>query len=501
MAWWLMGGMAVAMVTSVVVTWLVRTLARHQGWMSGPVSVRHVHTDAKPRLGGIAVVTAFVVTIVALHRAGLAFDLQFLFATCVPAACMFGVGLIDDLREVRAIQKLLGQLIAGAVMFALGLRFPPPTFLSDLGSCGVLVSLALTVSWCVAVTNALNLIDGLDGLASGVSLCIVSAQFVMAILVSDLSLALLLATAVGALLGFLFFNVHPASIFLGDSGSLVLGSLIAAFSIRLISSSPMGLWACLVLLAHPFGEVVISATRRFLRAHPIFKPDRRHLHHRLLDRGLSHPHAAGILILTSFLCSLLAVLVFLGGVIALSALAVGLAGLTLGFAELRYREFKHFWMWVKNCLKQRQVIGVQMRLDELKRLVPAVRSLTELRILVSENFVACGCESARLRVRTYDIGPQFGAPGPGCSSIALPLQSKATRLGTLELGWDLKKGYWPFDADYCNAELIPVLSRKLEQFVRPAIETQRMVAADVVSTTDLLPRIAAEAELRVSLNS
>lgn len=501
MAWWLIGGATVAMVTSVVITWLVRALARRLGWMTGPASGRDVHTDPLPRLGGVSLVIAFGFAIFVLLLAGPGLDPGLLLATAVPAAWMFGVGLIDDLRGVRAQQKLLAQAIAGITMFVLGLRFPLPGLLSDSGVVASSFSLLLTVCWCVAVTNALNLIDGLDGLASGASLSIVFAQLVMAIFVADASLALLLSLAVGAVSGFLFFNVHPASIFLGDSGSLVLGTLIAAFSIRLISGSPMGLLACLVLLAHPLGEIVISATRRFLRADPVFKPDRRHLHHRLLDRGLSHPHAAAVLVLASFLCSLLAVLVFFGGIIAMSALAIGTAGLALGFAEFRYREFKHFWNWVRGCPKQRGVIGAQMYLDELKRAIPAVRSLTELRILISESFVGCGCENARLRVRSYDAAPRFGAPGTSYALIALPLQNKTTRLGTLELGWDMKKGHWPFQVDYCTDELLPVLSRKLEQFVRPASETPRIVPVDVLRTTDLLPQVAAEADLRISLNS
>jgi UDP-N-acetylmuramyl pentapeptide phosphotransferase/UDP-N-acetylglucosamine-1-phosphate transferase len=500
----LIGGAGFAMVASAVLTWLVRAMARHRGWLTGPISHRHIHTAPRPRLGGIAVGGAFAMAVLLLRHLGAKLDFALVCAVLVPAIWMFVVGLTDDLANLRARHKLLAQMIGGTLMFAFGVRFPVSGIFGDQGPWTAALSLVLTVGWSVAVMNAVNLIDGLDGLASGVSMCVLAALLVMAMLAPEPSVALLSVLALGAVTGFLLFNLHPASIFLGDCGSLVLGSLIAAFSIRLISISSTGWLACTVLLTHPFAEVLISITRRFLRGDPIFCPDRRHLHHRLLDRGLSHPHAAGVLILASLLSSIVGVLVFFGGLIALTALALGTAGFVLGVVELHYGEFKHFWSWVQSWPKQRQVIGTQMHLDQLQQALPAVRSLTELRILLSESFVACGCEEARLRVRSYDGAAPGASVGTDCASLVFALRDRTAKLGTLELTWNVKKGHWPFDLRYFSTEIVPVLSRKLGQFVHLHGDVVRTVRTTGGYAPDFLPRIAAEAQvgdLRVPLNS
>jgi len=489
----LFGAASVAMASTLVLTWVVRQLARMFGWVNGPISRRHVHTLPVPRIGGVAVFIVIAAASLLFARKGTPADL--VFAVLFPAAWMFLVGLTDDVLGLRAHWKLAGQIGGGLAIFGLGLRLPVPEFVD--------VSFATPFCWTVVVMNAINLIDGLDGLACGSSACIMGAIAVLAGLAGDFGTASLAAVSIGVILGFLYFNAYPASIFLGDSGSLVLGAVISGLTIRLVSDSPMGWLACPLILAHPLGELLISSVRRYLRADPIFRPDRRHLHHRLLDRGLSHAHASGILVLASFLSCLLGVFATFGGYIALSAVILGAAAAVLSTVELRYGEFAHFFRWVRKIPRQRQTIGTQMKLGELREGVKTARSLTELRITLSEGFVSMGFESARLRVRSYDSGV-FSVPSSSRSvQMSFPLRGPNERLGTLDLCWSIRAGRWPFDPEFFAADFLTVLSAKLENFVHLYRELPSQVRVRNALVPEILPSLAAESNVTsiVPLNS
>lgn len=497
----LFGAAGISIVLSLALTWTVRQLARRRGWMASPVSRRHIHKFPVPRLGGVAVFLSIAATLLVSVRYN-DDDKSFLIGALLPAAWMLAVGLTDDMFGFRARAKLAAQILGGVAIFCVGIRIPAPEFLGASAPVAISVSLLLTTGWTVAVMNSINLVDGLDGLASGTSLCIVSTLLALAVIAGHSSIALLGAATAGSIIGFLFFNTYPASIFLGDSGSLVLGTVISIMSVRLIAELPMGWLACPVLLAHPFSEVVLSVTRRFLRADPIFCPDRRHLHHRLMDRGLTHPQAAAALVLSSVVSSVLAVFISFGGFAALGAIILGASGAVLAVVELRYREFTHFYIWLRKTPQQRGLIASHMRLEELSRIVPTTRSLTELRIALSEGFVAMGFENARLRVRSYEGTSTWGQGSSTSVSMLFPLHSAERRLGNLELCWNVQTGRWPFDPEFFAAEFLDVLSRQLERFVH--LNTALPQRTDsVIPPGELLPRLAVESgrQMRVPLNS
>lgn len=498
----LFGAAGIATVLSLALTWTVRQLARSQGWMAGPSSGRHVHQIPLPRLGGIAVFLSLAATTLLVTIRFYSTEKTFLIGALLPAMWMLAVGLTDDLFGFRARAKLAAQTLGAIAIFCLGIRIPAPEFLGASGSLATAISLLLTVGWTVAVMNSINLVDGLDGLASGTSLCVVSTLAGLAIMTAQSGVALLAVVTAGAIVGFLCFNNHPASIFLGDSGSLVLGTIISILSVRLIAEMPMGWLACPVSLAHPFGETVISVTRRFLRADPIFCPDRRHLHHRLIDRGLTHSQAASRLVLASLCSCALGVLISVGGFASLGAILLGGSGALLAIRELRYREFTHFYRWLCKAPQQRNVIAKQMRLEELSRSLPATRSLTQLRIEISEAFVAMGFESARLKLRVYDGSSNWGHASSSGVSMLFPLHSGRGKLGNLELCWNFQTGRWPFDPEFVAAEFLPVLSRELERFVHLHTEPPQR-PMDGISASELLPRLAAQSgrRLQVPLNS
>ena len=197
----------------------------------------------------------------------------------------FATGLLDDLKGLSPWQKLFGQTAAAVLAYFAGIH------VLGIGSWSAdgWWSLPLTVLWLVACANAFNLIDGVDGLAAGIGLFATTTIFFAALLNHNTPLALATAPLAGALLAFLRYNFNPASIFLGDCGSLSMGFLLGCFSViwSQKSATLLGMTAPLMALTIPLLDTVLSIGRRFLRHQPIFGSDRNHIHHRLLKRGFS----------------------------------------------------------------------------------------------------------------------------------------------------------------------------------------------------------------------
>jgi UDP-GlcNAc:undecaprenyl-phosphate/decaprenyl-phosphate GlcNAc-1-phosphate transferase len=208
-------------------------------------------------------------------------------------AVVFGTGLVDDLVGLRPIHKLLGQVLASVLVWNGGVE---ARLFQGFGA-EPWISLPITVIWLVACTNAFNLIDGLDGLATGAGLFATMTMLAAAILNHNLALALVTVPLVGCLLGFLRYNFNPASIFLGDSGSLTIGFLLGCFGAMWSEkiNTLLGLSAPIMAVSLPLIDTSLAIARRFLRRRPIFGADRGHIHHRLLDRGNSPKRTAMLL--------------------------------------------------------------------------------------------------------------------------------------------------------------------------------------------------------------
>jgi UDP-GlcNAc:undecaprenyl-phosphate GlcNAc-1-phosphate transferase len=250
----------------------------------------HTHKTTVPRFGGVALAVAFVAVEVFIgmlfphHRA------QVFGRTAVitGSLLMFAIGFLDDLRPLGARKKLVGQILVALYVHYSGLGIELLTLpfshqIIDLKGWGVV----LTVLWLVGITNLINLIDGVDGLAGGISLML------MALLVyvgyQNGTFVLLTAGMSGALVGFLWFNFPPARIYLGDGGAYFVGFQIAIFS--LVGSHKGSVFAALIaplfVLALPIVDTSLAIARRGLRGLPLFRPDRRHIHHHLLATGMS----------------------------------------------------------------------------------------------------------------------------------------------------------------------------------------------------------------------
>ena len=305
---------ATALVVGLVATPIVRGFAQGQGLLDQPGG-RKVHHVAIPRLGGVAMAIAFGAGVgVAILMSP---DLDAVGglqpnrapAILVGVAVLVIVGVVDDVRGMRPLVKLSFQVATAVVTWWLGLsvdRLNLPWGNVELG----ILSLPITIAWIVGVINAINLIDGLDGLASGVVLTALAAFGLLAAVDGvDPTLPLIAATA-GAAVGFVAYNLHPATIIMGDTGSMFLGFVVAAISISLTQDGvhPVHPWVPMVALGVPIVDTAWAIVRRTARGEPFFVADSGHVHHQLLRRGLSQRDAMLILTAASASFAVIAVL-------------------------------------------------------------------------------------------------------------------------------------------------------------------------------------------------
>ena len=290
-----------AFLAVVFTPWVIR-LARRIGAVDQP-GPRGVHQRPVPRIGGVAIylsavgaITAILVLDSAMGEASRSVQ-RYLTALLCSATLIFLVGLADDLKDVPARLKLLAELLIAALLCLAGVRISSialtDQWVLHLGGWGSL----LTIVWIVGVTNAVNLSDGLDGLAAGICAITCGVIAVFAIRSGEIIMTVFMLALLGSLCGFLIFNFNPAKIFMGDSGSLFLGFCLGACSVMCVAKSAalVGLALPALALGIPIFDTLFSALRRFLEGRSIFAPDRSHFHHRLLDLGL-HQRQAVILI-------------------------------------------------------------------------------------------------------------------------------------------------------------------------------------------------------------
>jgi UDP-GlcNAc:undecaprenyl-phosphate/decaprenyl-phosphate GlcNAc-1-phosphate transferase len=300
----------IAALLSVALTPMVRVLARRWGIVDVP-GLRKIHTVSVPRIGGVGVTLAAVLALALVTAGGGvgAADLQGWLAPLLGGLIVFGVGFRDDLRPVRPVVKLLFQVIGASVAVGLGVRIDHVTLLGTTHTLGVL-AIPLTLLWIVGLTNAFNLMDGLDGLATGLAIIAAATCAAVSISRGDSQGGLLLVALLGALGGFLPYNFNPATIFLGDSGSLVVGYVLAVTAITgwQKGATALAVAVPLLIFALPISETVLSIVRRTrgLGVRHIFSADQQHLHYRLLGLGLSHRAAVLLLYVVSLSLSLLA---------------------------------------------------------------------------------------------------------------------------------------------------------------------------------------------------
>lgn len=297
---------------------LVRRFAFKIGAIDIPKDNRRMHKKPTPRIGGLAIIFGFTVATLCFAQPS-----RQLYGTLSGAAIIAIMGVIDDCKNLPAKLKFVIQIIAAlVVVFAGDIKidvFTNPNFLSD-NPYWVLpewLSVTLTVIWIVFITNAVNFIDGLDGLAAGVSAIMSISLVFISIRVGEYSIAILGIALMGSCFGFLPFNFNPAKIFMGDTGSTFLGFMLATLSIQGVfkSYAVISFAVPLLILGLPLFDALFAMIRRILRGQSPMTADRGHLHHRLVDMGFSQKQTVFILYAISGVLGITAVLLAESGVL------------------------------------------------------------------------------------------------------------------------------------------------------------------------------------------
>jgi len=467
---------------AVSLTPVVRGWAHRLGAVDHALTSRKIHARPIPRCGGVAIVVAFFAALaaMALLREPAA---QLLLAKADHVAGLFlggllvaAVGVLDDVRGVRARHKLLAQMVAAVLAYSLGFDiseianpFGEPFRLGWLG-------LPFTVLWITGVVNALNLIDGLDGLAGGVALIAVGTTFVLAVHHDRPLMMIVTAALAGSLAGFIRYNFNPASIFMGDSGSMFLGFVLAITAIETHekSSAAVAMLVPVVALGLPIGDTLLSMARRTLRGAPVFQADRGHIHHRLLSLGLTHRQAV---------LSLYAVAVVLGSAAVAIAttrsahVAATVVVLLLGTAYLFLRRLGYLRLDSgPNVLEQRRRnLLVRARIRDVGELLRRVPSHEGVWRMVKRAAKVLGAECVRLATsapdgeggrRVTELSFGFDDAGPELFRARYSLLGERPGDGLLELGWTNGRTQVDRDTEIAIEQLCEYVSGALDRIDR-----------------------------------
>ncbi|MBU5627061.1 undecaprenyl/decaprenyl-phosphate alpha-N-acetylglucosaminyl 1-phosphate transferase [Oscillibacter sp. MSJ-2] len=304
----------VALVVSFLMSPLVKKFAYRVGAIDVPKDNRRMHKVPIPRLGGLAIFIGFVLS--ALLFADITRQMQ---GILIGSVVIVVLGVVDDITPLPAKFKFLVQIFAALIPVYHGVvirAVSNPNLFSDnaywqMGG----FSIPITVLWIVAITNSVNLIDGLDGLAIGVSAISATTLLVIALMLSDMQVAIIMAALVGACLGFMPYNMNPAKMFMGDTGATFLGYLLATMSIQGLFKfyAIISFAVPFLILGLPIFDTAFAFIRRIAHGQSPMQADRSHVHHRLIDMGLNQKQAVATLYVISGILGLSAVVLSTSG--------------------------------------------------------------------------------------------------------------------------------------------------------------------------------------------
>lgn len=381
---------------SLVLTPVISRLSRQLGWLDVPRDFRRVHETPTPRLGGAAIFAAMVLALTSVFFINssfaslLATNSTQLLTVVVPASIIFFIGIYDDFVGANAPTKFAIQALAGLVFCALGGRIHAlsiPLF----GSVELhpLVGYGLTLLWTVGISNAFNLIDGMDGLASGASLFAAIVMLVVSIILGQPLITVFSIVLCGSLIGFLPYNFHPASIFLGDSGALFIGFLLAALSVLGTQKASTAVAVTIPLIAFgvPVFDTGLSIVRRFISGKPLFQGDREHIHHMLLARGWSQRRVSLVLYGVCALLGMAALLLVNAPSMRTTGLVLASVGsvVVFGVLRLRYHEVDELTATLRRSFLERRLrVANNIRVRRASRTLSNANSLNEIFLATQE---------------------------------------------------------------------------------------------------------------------
>ena len=355
-----------ALLISSVLTRYVRNTALKHGFTCDTPRKRDVHASPIPRLGGVAITATFMIVAVSYvfyyriyHGIRIGFGVYTTFAIMAPGALIFILGLYDDLKSVSPRVKFGVQIIAAMLLYYGGVRIHFFPLVAGYHQLNGAISLLLTILWVLLISNAFNLIDGLDGLSAGSALFSTLVVFVVSLFSGNSLIAVMTAILAGSILGFLRYNFNPATIFLGDSGSLFLGFMLSAVSLAGAQKGTTVVAVAIPIVSFglPLLDTLLAVARRFLSGQPLFSADREHIHHKLLKRGFTHKQSVVLLYGVSALLGLLSLLMLYpsGSSMGIVLAVVGV-GVWIGVQHLGYHEFAELGRAAQRTVEQKQVI-------------------------------------------------------------------------------------------------------------------------------------------------
>lgn len=479
----LLAAFLLALLLSLVLTPIAGKLGMAMGAVDLP-GERKVHDRPIPRSGGLVVFAALFLSLAAIRLVHsdvsrlLVFDLG-LACFAGGALIALGLGLWDDVRRLNAWRKLPVQVLAASVAFFGGIALDKFALFGLVVFFDPITAYVLTVFWFLLFMNALNLMDGLDGLAGGIVFFAALVMVVLALPREDYFTALFFAALAGSVLGFLRFNFHPASIFLGDAGTYFLGYALAGFGLIASVKSQVGAAILIPVLAMglPLSDTLLAALRRFVQGRHIFQPDSDHIHHRLLHMGLNTRKAVLVLYgLTAILCVLAVVLVNIrdegsGLLLVLIGAAAFIFAGRLGYLET---------LGLRCFPAQTQVPGEQPGMEDTLSALENAPDMDALRDRLKVVLGQLGVEQGDLRAMHA-----AGTPGEPVEERSCPAKSRdpfllyleipilnaeSACLGTLGLAADIRKE-GPDKSIMAGVE--PVRRALTQALTRLAAETQR----------------------------
>jgi UDP-GlcNAc:undecaprenyl-phosphate GlcNAc-1-phosphate transferase len=488
---------------SFILTWGVRNLAMGRGWLAPPIQDRDLHQVPLPRLGGIPVFLAFLIAVAvtllaSLHFPRLAANLSIrsLLTVLLPGTLILLLGLYDDVHSVGPYTKFAVEGLAAIMLFAGGLRILDLPLLFGAHHLPWYVGLPITVLWVILITNAFNLIDGLDGLAAGSALFSTLVVFVAAVSSGSSQVSLLTIALAGAILGFLRFNFNPATIFLGDCGSLFIGFMLSALALEGAQKAPAVIAVAIPVVSFglPILETTLSILRRLISGQPVFAGDREHIHHKLLQRGMSPRQVVIALYAVSALFALLSLFLLWPGRARLGlVLLVTGTCVWFGVQHLGYLEFWEIRRVAQRTIEQRGIfvnnLAIRRAIEGLKRTSDYVQICRILEAAFSANdFDRLELSIEAQAGESPPIGDKRRRMRTGDS-----LKFEWSKPGVLELrddwpGWNLR------------LELVTTSNRQLGSMRLHRFYADRALLVDANLLTSIFPVILADA-LDRALNS
>jgi len=443
----------------------VRHLAHSIGAIDRALSSRRIHSGPIPRLGGVAIVLAFYLPVVGLllfdNLIAQAFkaDRHLVVGLLVGGLAVALLGVYDDVRGADARKKFAVQFLVAGLMYWLGFRIQDVSlpFGGQL-SLGYL-GLPVTLLWIVGIVNAMNLIDGLDGLAGGVAFFAVVTAFAVAFQRQQVLLIVFTAALAGAILGFLIYNFNPATIFMGDTGSMFLGFVLAVTSIRTNqkSATTVAILVPMVALGLPIMDTALAMIRRLVRGQSPFTADKDHIHHRLLRRGLTHRGATlalyGVSVLLGVTAFALTVTRGAQTAILLGVLAVAVAVFVrwLGYGAVRAAE------WRKSLEHRRRNRERQREVRLAAESLEMVATFEEAFQVVTRLVESLGADALSLTT-AGGAALAKGAAVPGAPRCELPLGEPRSPLGSLEVVWNDGRAEVVRDDEIALEMVVPALA-------------------------------------------